>query len=274
MVSTRNSWITPLCSRAPAAYDGSCPGGVRGTGDCINGSRGSFGTFPCPDQRRLKPLSVARHQPTGRRAAWLLGAPDLHIYFRVPLLGTPISAESVTYAIAQLLRFGSMAAMGFPIAFAVAPGDIGPTFARLGVPYQFACALELTFRFVPSLASDLRTTIDAQRVRGHEWGALGRGRVGKVRRVAPLMVPLTMNAFIGAEDTIDAMDLRAFGTGGRTWPRELRFDRTDLAMLAGFALLLVAVTMLSFTGHTVLWVPPSLVDLAPKDLLGSVRLRS
>jgi energy-coupling factor transport system permease protein len=188
--------------------------------------------------------------------------PDLHIYGRVPVLGTPISAESVTYAVAQLLRFGSMAAMGFPIAFAIAPGDIGPAFARLGVPYKFAYALELTFRFVPSLAEDLRTTIDAQRVRGYEWEAIGRSPIGKVRRVGPLMVPLTMNAIVGAEDTIDAMDLRGFGTGRRTWLRELRLDVTDYALLGGFVALLIAVTALSFTGHTVLWVPAPLIDLA------------
>jgi energy-coupling factor transport system permease protein len=93
-------------------------------------------------------------------------ADELHVFFTLPLLGTPISAESVTYAMAQYLRFLSMAAVGLPIAYAIAPGDIGPAFARLGVPYKFAYGLELTFRFVPSLADDLQTTIDAQRLRG------------------------------------------------------------------------------------------------------------
>jgi energy-coupling factor transport system permease protein len=188
--------------------------------------------------------------------------PDLHIYFRIPLLNTPISAESVTYAVAQLFRFGSMAAMGFPIAFAIAPGDIGPAFARLKVPEKFAYGLDLTFRFIPSLASDLQTTIDAQRVRGYEWERIGRTPIGKLRRTAPLLVPVTINAIIGAEDTIDAMDLRAFGTGRRTWLRHLRFDRADWVTLAGFGVLLVVVTVLSQTGHTVLWVPALLNSLA------------
>src|SRR5919204_5282426 len=43
-------------------------------------------------------------------------ADELHVYFRVPLLGPPPSAESVTYAVAQFLRFLPMAAVGFPIA--------------------------------------------------------------------------------------------------------------------------------------------------------------
>lgn len=187
---------------------------------------------------------------------------ELHVFFRLPLLGTPISAESVTYATAQYARFLPMAAMGFPLAFAMAPGDVGATFARLGVPDRFAYAVDLTFRFVPSLANDMATTIDAQRVRGYDWERRGRGIFGRVRRVGPLMVPVTINAIVGAEDTIDAMDLRAFGTGRRTWLRHLAFDRIDWLMLIGFAVVLLVVTVASLTGHTELWVPEVLEELA------------
>ncbi len=191
-----------------------------------------------------------------------LAEDELHIYFRLPLLGTPISAESVTYAIVQYLRFLSMAAVGLPIAYAIAPGDIGPAFARLGVPYKFAYGMELTFRFVPSLAGDLQTTIDAQRVRGYEWEKRGRTPIGKLTRTIPMVTPVTINAIVGAEDTIDAMDLRGFGTQPRTWLRQLAFDSTDRAVLAGFVLLLAVVTVLSFTGRTELWIPELLVELA------------
>ncbi len=190
-----------------------------------------------------------------------IGADELHVYFRLPVIGTPISAESVTYAVAQFLRFGSMAAMGFPIAFAVAPGDIGPTFARLGVPYTFAYGIDLTFRFIPSLSQDMQTTIDAQRIRGFEWDE-DAGPITRLRRSGPLLVPVTINAIVGAEDTIDAMDLRAFGTGKRTWLRHLRFDVTDWLTLAGFAALFVVISVLSQMGLTVLWVPQLLIDLA------------
>jgi energy-coupling factor transport system permease protein len=184
---------------------------------------------------------------------------ELHIYFRLPLLNTPISAEMATYATAQLLRFGSMAAMGFPIAYAMAPGDIGPTFARLRVPYKFAYAIDLTFRFLPSLASDMQTTMDAQRIRGYEWDRLKGGPIGRLRKLGPLLVPVTINAIVGAEDTIDAMDLRGFGTGRRTWLRQLVYGRVDWLVLGGSVGLLVVITALSLTGHTRLWVPGFLV---------------
>ena len=95
------------------------------------------------------------------------------------------------------------------------------------MPDKFAFGVDLTFRFIPSLADDLQTTVDAQRVRGYDLDKLGRGPVGRLRRLGPVVVPLTINAIVGAEDTIDAMDLRAFGTGQRTWLRELVYDHTD-----------------------------------------------
>ena len=188
---------------------------------------------------------------------------DLHIYFRLPIINTPISAEMATYAAVQALRFGSMAAMGFPIAFAMAPGDIGPTFARLRVPYKFAYAIDLTFRFLPSLGADMQTTMDAQRIRGYEWDRTRGGPIGRLRKLGPLLVPVTINAIVGAEDTIDAMDLRGFGTGRRTWLRQLAYGRIDLLVLGGSLLLLVAITALSLTGHTRLWVPGFLIPGTP-----------
>ncbi|HEU0235471.1 MAG TPA: energy-coupling factor transporter transmembrane component T [Candidatus Limnocylindrales bacterium] len=183
----------------------------------------------------------------------------LHVYFNLPLFGTPVSAESVSYAVTQLLRFLSMAAIGFPVAFAVAPGDIGVAFARLRIPERFAYAVDLTFRFIPSLAADVRTTIDAQRIRGYDYEKAGRGPIGRVRRTVPILVPVAINAIVGAEDTIDAMDLRAFGTHRRTWLRALVFDRTDRLVLVGFITLFVVVTVLAFNGASRLYVLPFLI---------------
>ena len=77
------------------------------------------------------------------------------------------------------------------------------------------------------------------------------------------MAPLTVNAIAGAEDTIDAMDLRAFGTGKRTWLRHLALERTDWLILLGFAVLAATLTVAGFTtGISSIWTPPFLIDLA------------
>ena len=185
-----------------------------------------------------------------------------HELFRLPLIGTPVSAESLSYGATQLLRFLTFIAVGFPIAYAVAPSDLGPALARLRIPYKFAFGVDLTWRFVPSLAADLQETIDAQRVRGYEWEKVGRGPIGKLKRTIPLVVPLTMNAIVGAEDTIDAMDLRGFGTGPRTWLRHLAYDRADRVVLLVAVAILVTITILGFSGNAALWTFPPLLELA------------
>lgn len=187
---------------------------------------------------------------------------DLHPLFYLPLLGTPISAESLSYGATQLLRFLTFITIGFPIAYAIAPSDLGPALARLWIPEKFAFGVDLTYRFIPSLAGDLQETIDAQRVRGYEWDKGRGGPIARVRRTVPLIVPLTMNAIVGAEDTIDAMDLRGFGTGRRSWLRELAYDRADRAVLLTALAIFVVITIASVMGLTKLWVFPPLLALA------------
>ncbi len=187
----------------------------------------------------------------------------VHEFFRVPLFGTPISAESLSYAATQWMRYVAMIAVGFPVAFCIAPSEFGVTFARLGVPEKFAFGVDLTFRFIPSLAAEYHQTVDAQRVRGYDPTAGRGGPIARLRSTIPLMTPLTVNAIAGAEDTIDAMDLRAFGTGKRTWLRHLAFDRVDWLILSGAIALLVTLTVLGFAGVTSqLYTFPFLLDLA------------
>jgi energy-coupling factor transport system permease protein len=188
----------------------------------------------------------------------------LHPYFTLPLIGTVISAETVAYASSQWMRYVAMVAVGFPIAFCMPPADFGVTFARLGVPSKFAFGVDLTFRFLPSLAADYQETIDAQRIRGYDPSAgRGGGPISRLRKIVPILTPLTVNAIAGAEDTIDAMDLRGFGTGKRTWLRHLAFDRIDWLVIAFFVGVLAAATIAGFTtSSSKLWVPQFLIDLS------------
>jgi energy-coupling factor transport system permease protein len=189
---------------------------------------------------------------------------EQHVFFTLPLIGTPVSAESISYAITQWLRYVAMITVGFPVAFCVAPSDFGVTFARLGIPSKLAFAVDLTFRFLPSLAGEYQQTIDAQRIRGYEQAG-GGNPVARLRRSVPILVPFTVNAIAGAEDTIDAMDLRAFGTGHRTWLRHLVFERSDWIVVLAFAVLLVTMTILGFlTTTSEPWTPQFLIDLASR----------
>ena len=195
---------------------------------------------------------------TGDRLAGV----EVHPFFAIPLIGTVVSAESLAYAGTQWMRYVGMVAVGFPVAFCIAPSDLGVSFARLGVPSKFAVGVDLTFRFLPSLAAEYQQTIDAQRIRGYDPSGRG-GAISRLRRMDPLMARFTVKAIAGAEDTIDAMDLRGFGTGKRSWLRHLAFDRTDRGLLIGFVVLAAITTLAGFTTSiSELWTPPFLIALA------------
>jgi energy-coupling factor transport system permease protein len=119
--------------------------------------------------------------------------------------------------------------------------------------------MDLTMRFVPSYGRDFQLTLDAQRARGYELENLRGGLVAQVRKMAPLIVPVTIHAIIGSEDIIDAMDLRAFGVGPRTWLEQLRYRWWDYLLIACAILLLVVSVTLSLFGYGKFYIPPALI---------------
>ncbi len=154
----------------------------------------------------------------------------LNLLFRSPLEATQ-----------QALRAVAMVAASLAILLTFDPAYLGVTFRRMGFPDKFAFALDLTVRFVPTLIRDFRITMDAQKARGYELEPRDRSLKGMLtvgRHFVPLIVPVVVRAVLDAEDRANAMDLRAFGTGPRTWLLTLRLRLRDYALVAAsFALL-------------------------------------
>jgi energy-coupling factor transport system permease protein len=173
-----------------------------------------------------------------------------------------ITAEKTIFAISQLARMYTITVMAITIPYTVDPSLYGVTFRGLGLPDKFAYAMDLAFRFVPTLGRDFSITLDSQRARGYEVEKLSGGIVAQIRRLAPLLVPVTISAIVSAEDIIDAMDLRAFGVGPRTWMHHLTYRRADKALIAVGVLVFVGSTILAFMGVGRLWVPEALLRLA------------
>ncbi len=63
---------------------------------------------------------------------------------------------------------------------------------------------------------------------GYEVESSG-GIFKQLLRTAPLIVPVTMNSILTGEDVANAMDLRCFGQGPRTWLTKLRYHWRDYA---------------------------------------------
>jgi len=184
---------------------------------------------------------------------------DTHVLVTIPPFGAEISAEGISLMLSQMLRFACIAAVSFPVAFAIAPGDLGVALRRLGLGDRIAVMIDLTIRFIPTLAAEFTETIDAQRVRGYDPTARKGGPITRLRRMAPIFVPVTVGSIAGAEDTIDAMDLRGFGVGRRTWYRQLRFGRLDWLVVMAFVAFTVTALTLGVTGNSQHYLLPFLI---------------
>lgn len=172
-----------------------------------------------------------------------------------------ITLERIFFALSQLVRVFSIASMTILIPYTINPAHYGITFRGLGMPDKIAYAMDLTMRFIPTFGRDFQLTLDAQRARGYELENIRGGPVAQVRKMAPLIVPVTIHAIIGSEDIIDAMDLRAFGVGPRTWLEELHYHRKDYLLIAAGVAILFFSLLLSLFGFGQFWVPEALIQL-------------
>jgi energy-coupling factor transport system permease protein len=172
-----------------------------------------------------------------------------------------ISAEATMYAISQLVRVFSLASMTILIPYSLNPAHYGITFKGLGLPDKIAYAMDLTMRFIPTFGRDFQLTMDAQKARGYEIEKLKGGLFAQVRKLAPLIVPVTIHSLVGSEDIIDAMDLRAFGVGPRTWLEELHYRKRDRVLIVFGILMMVASVGASLLGLGKFWVPEVLLRL-------------
>jgi energy-coupling factor transport system permease protein len=173
-----------------------------------------------------------------------------------------ITVERSFFAVSQFVRVFSIAVMTILIPYSLNPALYGITFKGLGLNDKLAYAMDLTMRFIPTFARDFQLTMDAQRARGYEVENIRGGLIAQVRKLGPLIVPVTIHAIIGSEDIIDAMDLRAFGIGPRTWLQQLTYHRRDRFLVSfGIAILVISIA-LGFVGLGKFWVPPELIKLA------------
>ncbi len=184
-----------------------------------------------------------------------------HILFSLPFLGlkrgfpfigpAPLifSVQSITFMISQAMRFFSIALFAVPISYTTAPDLYGVAFKYMGLPDKFSYAVDLSFRFLPTILRDFGTTLDAQRARGFEIDKLRGGIFGKIARLAPMIVPVVIGSILGAEDIINAMELRCFGIGKRTWLTELHARQIDRTLIALSLIGFVVITILNVLGY-------------------------
>ena len=144
--------------------------------------------------------------------------------------GYQLTATNLETATAMTLRFVVLVE-SFSIFFlTTSPDHLGLALEQTRVPYEFAFAFTTAVRFVPVLAEEAQTIMDAQKARGLELEK--GGFLKRIRNYVPVLIPLIVSAIRRSLELAEAMESRAWGaTKKRTNLYALRLHRGDFALL-------------------------------------------
>ena len=114
------------------------------------------------------------------------------------------------------------------------------------MPYEFAFAFTTAVRFVPVLAEEAQTIMDAQKARGLELEK--GGLLKRIRNYVPVLIPLIVSAIRRSLELAEAMESRAWGaTKKRTNLYALKLHKGDYGLLTIIvAILAIAVYVYLF----------------------------
>ena len=153
--------------------------------------------------------------------------------------GYVLAIIDVESAIAMTLRFVVLVESFSVFFLTISPDHLGLALEQTHIPYEFAFAFTTAVRFVPVLAEEAQTIMDAQKARGLELEK--GGFLKRIRNYIPILIPLIVSAIRRSLELAEAMESRAWGaTKNRTNLYELRLHRGDFILLAISLLILTA----------------------------------
>jgi energy-coupling factor transport system permease protein len=162
--------------------------------------------------------------------------------------GYVITAATLENAAAMTLRFVVLVESFSVFFLTTSPDHLGLALEQTHVPYEFAFAFTTAVRFVPVLAEEAQTIMDAQKARGLELEK--GGFLKRIRNYVPVLIPLIVSAIRRSLELAEAMESRAWGaTKKRTNLYALKLHRGD------FALLGIAIGVLIVSLYVWIFVP-------------------
>ena len=160
----------------------------------------------------------------------------------------------VERSLAMTLRF-IVLIESFSIFFlTTSPDHLGLALEQSGIPYEFCFAFTTAIRFVPVLAEEAQSIMDAQKSRGLE---LEKGNfIGRIKNYIPILIPLIVSAIRRTLELAEAMESRAWGAIKR---------RTNLYVLkmkqGDYLLIAISTAILGLAIYVWLYIPiPYLIE--------------
>jgi len=155
--------------------------------------------------------------------------------------GYMLTALAVETSAAMTLRFIVLVESFSVFFLTTSPDHLGLALEQTHMPSEFAFAFTTAVRFVPVLAEEAQTIMDAQKARGLELEK--GGFLKRIRNYVPVLIPLIVSAIRRSLELAEAMESRAWGaTKKRTNLYTLKLHQGDFVLLATtFVVLAVAI---------------------------------
>ena len=149
----------------------------------------------------------------------------------VPYLGghIPVTEGGLLIGLVLTLRFMILIFAFQLFLISTQPRDLVHAMKRVGYPIYNILIWIIALRFIPTLQNEGQRIHEAQLARGFNPGS---GFVGKIRSVAPIVVPLVSNALLRSNVLGLTIDIRGYRIGKKTHVRERRFAGRDYAVLS------------------------------------------
>jgi energy-coupling factor transport system permease protein len=161
-----------------------------------------------------------------------------NLLFRYLYAGYVLLPQDIEYASAMTLRFVVLVESFSVFFLTTSPDHLGLALEQSRIPYEFCFAFTTAVRFVPVLAEEAQTIMDAQKARGLE---LEKGNfLKRIRNYIPVLIPLIISAIRRSLELAEAMESRAWGAiKKRTNLYVLRIRRADYLLISISILILL-----------------------------------
>ena len=177
---------------------------------------------------------------------------SLHFYG-----GYPSFAVILERSLTMTVRFIVLVESFSVFFLTTSPDMLGLALEQSRVPYELCFAFTTAVRFVPVLADEAQTIMDAQKARGLELE--GGNFIKRIRNYIPILIPLIVNAIRRSLELAETMESRAWGANKK---------RTNLYVLKArrkdYYLILISIFILIVSIYVSSYIRiPSLIEFLP-----------
>ena len=180
---------------------------------------------------------IAAAKSLGRWAKSMKGLGALLVFVLVfNTLLSPME-NPLSYSLSLAIRLVALMTSFSLFFLTVQPDQLSQALIQMRVKFEFAFAMSMAMRYVPTLGQEAYAIMDAQRARGVE---LDKGNlIKRIRNIIPIIVPLIIVSIRRALSIAESMESRGFGASeNRTYMEMLRFRKRDWAVVLSSLLML------------------------------------